>query len=119
MEDEIVQKARELLDNPEMIIDLYDFSVVWMSKWLKEQLGYTKDEMIGKPIMGAFALREDKKRAKAVEHMSKEHGFMKVGLKAKNGDVIKFDVEFCTTEFKGGFYHIGRKLKYERIPKGK
>jgi PAS domain S-box-containing protein len=118
MEDGVLEKARELCGKPDMIIDLYDFTVVWMSDELEKILGYKKGEMIGKTIMETFALKEEEKRKKAIEHMSKEHGFMNSFLKAKDGNKIRFDVEFYTVEFKGGFYHIGKKVKYERILAG-
>lgn len=120
MDDEVLKKAKELLKEPDMIIDLYDFSIVWTSTRLEvETLGFSKGELIGRSIMDFFAISEDKKRAKAVEHMIKEHGFMKVDLKTKEGDIMKFDVEFYTAKVKDGFYHMGKKVKCTKVPKAK
>lgn len=118
MEEGVLEKAKELLGEPDMIIDLYDFTILWMSSELEKLLGYAKDEIVGKTIMEAFALKDEEKRAKAVEHMSKVHGFMNSLLKSKDGSKVRFDIEFYTVEFKGGFYHMGKKIRHERILAG-
>jgi hypothetical protein len=47
--------------------------------------------------------------------MSKSHGFLTFDLKTKKGGVVRFEVEFYTLEFGGGFYHIGKFVKYNKI----
>ena len=119
MDTDVLRKAKELLKEPDMIIDLYDFSIVWISPLVEvETLGFGKGELIGRLIMDIFAIEQDKeKRAKAIEHMIKEHGFMKVDLKTKEGGIARFDVEFYTAKVKDGFYHMGKKLRCTKMPK--
>ncbi len=116
MDEDVLKKARELLREPEMIIDLYDLTIIWMGDSLKKLTGFINDELIGTTIMNEFAPSEKDKRAKAMEHMSKSHGFMDVALKRKGGGSLKFNVEFYTFELKGGFFHAGKSLKHTKVP---
>jgi len=79
----LLKKAKELFKKPDIIIDLYDFTIVWMSKELSKILGFTKNELIGQAIPETFAMSETNKRAKAIEHMSKTYGNLKVNSKSK------------------------------------
>ena len=117
MEKTILDKAKELLADPDIIIDLYDFTIVWSSQKHEKITGFSKKELTGKQVQNFFALNGDKKRAKAIEHMSKSHGRMNVESTTKKGYVVKFTVEFYTIKFDDGFYHIGKLLDYKKIPK--
>jgi hypothetical protein len=115
MDSALLAKAKELLKTPDMILDLYDFTIVWMSPRLKKILELSDDELVGKQLPNYFSVGDDKKREKSIEHMSKAHGFLTSDLKTKKGGVVRFEVEFYTIEFKGGFYHIGKGIKHSRI----
>ena len=117
MDSALLAKAKKLLKTPDLIMDLYDFTVVWMSPRLKKLLELSDNESAGKRFPKYFSVGEDEKREKAVEHMSKPHGFLMSDLKTKSGGVVRFEVEFYTIEFKGGFYHIGKSLKYIKLPR--
>ena len=118
MKADLIKKAGELLENPDMIIDLYDFTIVWMSEKLRGILS-AGDELIGTHLTDMFAIPEFQKREKVMEHINKSHGFFKISLKSKDRAVVKFDVEFRTVEFNNGFYHIGKFIKYEKVPEKK
>ena len=109
-------KAKELFKEPDIIIDLYDFTILWMSPRLERIVDFTNHELIGKNVADTFALPVDKRREKAIEHMSKQHGFLDVDSKAKKG-VVRFRVEFYTTELNKGFYHIGTMIKHTKLSK--
>ncbi len=110
----VVEKAREIMKEPDEIIDLYDFSIVWASSKVEKILEFSKGGLVGQRITDWFAPTETDKRAKAVEHMSKSHGFMNVDAKTKKGDTVSFEVEFYTIEFEKGFFHIGKIVNYEK-----
>ncbi len=117
MNAEVLDKAKELLETPDMVLDLYDFTIAWTSPRLEKILGFSKGELVGKQLPNYFNVKPGEKREKSVEHMSKSHGFLTSELKTKNDGTVKFDVEFYTLEIGGGFYHIGKFVKYEIISK--
>ena len=49
--------------------------------------------------------------------MSKSHGFLTSELKTKDDGTVRFEVEFYTVKMNGGFYHIGKFLKYKVFPR--
>jgi PAS domain S-box-containing protein len=112
MEEGLLEKAKEIIKEPELIMDLYDFTIIWINKKTEYIIGFTSEELAGRPITELLAIDSDEMRAKVVEHMSKNHGFMDSSLKTKNGDIVDFKVEFYTFEFKKGFYHVGKAIIY-------
>jgi len=112
MDEALLNKAKEFIKEPDLIMDLYDFTVLWLSKKVEDVIGYTSEELAGKPITDLLVVDSNGMRAKVVEHMSKAHGFMESSLKTKSGDIVDFKVEFYTFEFKKGFYHVGKGVSY-------
>ena len=117
METAVVKKAKEILKNPDMLVDLYDFTIVWMSPWLEKILGYGKEKLVGKELADYFAVDDAKKREKVFEHISKTRDHLTADLKTKGGNIVRFEVEFHTFEFNKGFYHVGKSIKHEKILK--
>jgi PAS domain S-box-containing protein len=114
MQRNLLKRAKELLASLDIIIDLQDYTVVWASPQLKRLMGYGKDKFIGKKIIDFFALTEDEKVVKALEHTKSVHGPLHVDLKCKDGNVLHIDAEYYLLEFKDGFYHVGKMLKHQK-----
>jgi PAS domain-containing protein len=114
MNEAIMRKAKELLKEPDMIIDLYDYTIIWTSDRILKITGFTREETEGKQIIDIHSISEEEKRKKLMEHASKPHGFMEVCLKLKGGGSVRMDVEFYNAEIEGGFYHFGTMLKHSK-----
>jgi PAS domain S-box-containing protein len=96
--EEILKKANEKVKDPDVIVDPYDLSYVWVSEKFCRITGYSKAELAGKQIIDVSARKKDDVKRIEMEIMGSNSGKpMSVPLRTKGGKRI---------EFKGAAYHI-------------
>jgi len=113
MKDEIFDEAEKYMKNPDLVIDLFDLSIVWMNDRTKKLLEYTDKDVQEKTVTDIFGYDKEETR-KALSEDIKKHGFRDMTAKTKSGKKFQMKAEFHNFEFKGGFYRAAKRVSGKR-----
>ncbi len=108
MDETLLKKARELFDEPDVIIDLFDMTFIWVSQHILDISGYSEDEMLGKQVMEFFSGFNIENNETLKRLMKTSHGKMNILAVGKDSKDIKINAEFYTIQHDDGYFHIGK-----------
>ena len=110
--DMILKKAEEKIPNPDIIVDPFDLTFVWVSKRYCELTGYHEAELIDKQIFFTSTQEEEKARKMETDMLSeKSRKKMQIPIKTKSGKVLIAEVEDTIINFENHPYMAGRLIR--------
>ena len=112
--DEILSKAKSLLKNLDVLIDVYDFSIMWASEKTAKTLGYSVDELKKMYLFDIMAYRKDRARSMTAEDFKRIEGVRELKLKSKDKKPVPIKTLFKFFKFGDGYYLIGEILEYKK-----
>lgn len=116
MKEELFQKAKEYISNPDIVVNLYDFSVVWLSPRAQKMSGYSEKELSGEliRITDIFGFKEDE-AIKTVWKDTKTEGERHFVAKMKDGKQYEVVIHFFAFKFGDTPYRVGEIKKSSPI----
>jgi hypothetical protein len=118
MDEKLMAEARKHITEPDLVIDLYDLSIVWMSSKLMELLEYSEKDLGNITLIDLFGYDKERTR-KAISEDFKEHGFRELIARTSKGTKFRLKAEFSNFEYNKGFYRVAKCLNHEKHVSGK
>lgn len=116
MSNELLQKAREYIQKPDVIIDLYDFTVVWLSPKTQEIFGYTNNDLEKNVVSLTDVFQFNKMEVmKTVFRTMKDKDKREINVQVKSGKKYAIKAEFNTFMLNGTIYRVGRMNQIKEI----
>jgi PAS domain S-box-containing protein len=108
MNKKALQKARELIKYPDIITDMHDHTILWISEKMAKRTGYTMKDLENKNVTDYF--QYDKKGLmKLILNISfKKRGFFNVRVVLKSGKKVIYRVNFCKLKYEDRYYHVAK-----------
>jgi hypothetical protein len=106
----LLEKANQMINDPDVIIDLFDLSFVWVGAKLVKLLGYPKSEILEKPFHDFVRVNKIDIR-NMVYYMFRKKGQNRFTMKTKLKKNVEVNANVKVFEFKGGFYQVGKITK--------
>ena len=115
MDDDLLIKSKTVCKNPDAIVNLYDYCVVWISDGLLKNLEYSSENVVGKSILNLFfgssnsAVRKFLIKILSLTSMVKE---ITATTKSKKKLVIK--AKFFNFKHEGTPFLVAKVLDYPK-----
>lgn len=111
--EKVLRLAREIMQNFDTVISLFDMTFVYISEESADLSGYTPKEMVGKHISNFMATgaKSDEFRTVILNSMS---GKATVPIRKKSGKVIEIPMEFITINVEGEPFLVTSAIKKKR-----
>ena len=108
----LLAKVREKMKEPDIVVDPYDLTFVWVSKNYCKLTGYSEDELIDKQLFFTSTQDKNKLREMELELLSEKVGDKKeIPIKTKSGKILIARVEDVIVNFEDHPYMAGRLLE--------
>ncbi len=104
----ILAKAKEKISEPDVIIDPYDLTYVWVSDKMCDLFDYTAEELIGKQIREFQHGKKDPREVEVEMAESKSLIPVDFSIKHKSGKEINIKGEGISFEFEEQPYLVGK-----------
>jgi PAS domain S-box-containing protein len=105
-----LQKAREVIRDPDIITGMYDHIILWISKKMEKRTGYTMKDLENKNVTDYFQYGK-KEVMKLILNISfKKSGSFNVRVLLKSGKKVIFKVKFCKLKYEDKYYHVAKIL---------
>lgn len=111
MSNEILAQAKKYLNNPDLIIDSYDTTIIWASKNAAKITGYSVNELGSMTAMSLLSMKEKIKQFFKIVTILKQSGKTLISIKTKQGKIVKIETEFYNFEFNEGFFHASKIIR--------
>ena len=107
----ILHEAKQYIEVPDIIIDLYDLTLVWISPRLKKLSGYKDEDLINKQSTDFLVGTLDQRRQVLYDRIVREKGKGEFVAKAKSGEIMNIETKFKVFEFDGVQYVASHVVK--------
>ena len=109
--NELLSRAKEVIAEPDVIVDTYDLSFAWINPKLAETLGYDESEMKGKQTMAMHA--DDPEQARKTEteiFTASEEIIKEMPVKTKDGKELTVKFRIRHFDFNNVPYMVGKLI---------
>lgn len=107
MEQELFQKAQESINDPDLIVNMYDHSIVWASEVCVKLTGKKTTEIIGKSAYDFEDLPLDKAQLNTKETIVSLEGEKEYPIKTSKGTFLTKFI-FKIFEYNSIHYFVGK-----------
>lgn len=116
MDQEVMKIAKSFIPAPDIIANMGNVSVLWMSQKALDVLGMQESEIIGKVafFLSDLPLKETKKLAMLDTRVGK--GVRELPIKTKKGTVLVI-MEYHVFEHDSIFYYVGEAINIKPLQK--
>lgn len=109
---EIFKKAAKFIENPDVIIDVYDMTYAWVSDYHCQISEYSEAEQVGEPIAKISQLEEGDTSKIAPEVTMPNKKFVRqMIITTKSGQQKSAQVEGVVLEIAGQPYLVGKIIQ--------
>jgi len=109
MDNQIFDKAKEFIEDLDIIIDLYDMSICWMSDKGKEIMSVPTSDMIGQTAYDFMASPMEDAQLQNKKDIMNSEGENEYPVNTKEGPLLlKF--KYKTFKLNSGYYYVGKYL---------
>lgn len=116
MTKDLLLESKKYIDNPDIIIDMYDFSVEWMSDDAIQMLGKPRSEVIGKIAYFLEDLPMKKAQELSVKDMEKREGINEYPVKTKRGTIL-IKAKFKIFKYNSTYYYTATLVSFKPYKK--
>ncbi|MBN2422723.1 PAS domain-containing protein [Candidatus Woesearchaeota archaeon] len=110
--DALLKKVREKMQNPDIIVDPYDLTFVWVSEGYCKLTGYSCSDLIDKQLFFTSVQTKDTARKMEMDMLSKRESDIKeIPIKKKTGKVVIAKVKDIIINFENHPYMAGKLIK--------
>jgi len=108
----LLEKTKEKIPNPDIVIDPYDLTFVWVSEKYCELTGYSKTELINTQVFSAADMKPEELRQIKMEMISQKNIVTReMPLKTKTGEQIIIKAKDALITFQGNPYIVGTLIE--------
>jgi len=107
---ELIEYCKNIVKNPDVIMDLYDQSFSWASDKAVKMLGFSHEELANTRIMD-LRVKDKSDQEDLIEHTRKKDYVDIFPMKTKSGKVINIQARVVMIEFKNNPYQIVKVKK--------
>lgn len=111
----VLESARQHLEAPDYLVDLYDLTFIWASPKALKLSGYTQADIGRKRSIDIIAfdeqLTEKRFREQLTERIGKGHGQLALPIKTPSGERLMITLEYHVLSYADGWYIAGQIIE--------
>ena len=112
MNEDLLVKSKTVCKNPDAIVNLYDYCLVWISESLLNKLEYELSEVIDKSIINLFFGNDSKLRQVLIKVLSKTSMIKELTATTKNKNKLVMKVKFHNLNYDNTPFLVAKVLEF-------